>query len=120
MSWFWDVIPPGPGPTGLPMGIPSLITIDPTLHANQSNSSAFVDGGFNHTIAISIIADELAIAPGPGGANWQNFPSAPLSTGQPVWNYWSSLSVTVVPVPGAVWLFGSALGLLGWMKRKAM
>ena len=27
MSWFWDVIPPGPGPTGVPMGIPSLITL---------------------------------------------------------------------------------------------
>ncbi len=26
---------------------------------------------------------------------------------------------TVVPVPAAVWLFGSALGLLGWMKRRA-
>jgi hypothetical protein len=25
----------------------------------------------------------------------------------------------VVPVPAAVWLFASALGLLGWMRRKA-
>ncbi len=26
---------------------------------------------------------------------------------------------SVVPVPPALWLFGSALGLLGWMRRKA-
>jgi hypothetical protein len=28
-------------------------------------------------------------------------------------------NVGVVPVPAAVWLFGSALGLLAWIRRKA-
>jgi hypothetical protein len=28
--------------------------------------------------------------------------------------------VTTVPVPPALWLFGSALGLLGWLKRRAV
>ncbi len=29
-----------------------------------------------------------------------------------------SFSASVVPVPAAVWLFGSAIGLLGWIRRK--
>lgn len=29
------------------------------------------------------------------------------------------LVVVPIPVPAAVWLFGSALGLLGWMRRRA-
>jgi hypothetical protein len=28
-------------------------------------------------------------------------------------------TITTVPVPGTIWLFGSALGLLGWMRRRA-
>ena len=30
-----------------------------------------------------------------------------------------NISIQVVPVPAAVWLFGSALGLLGWMRRSS-
>jgi hypothetical protein len=31
-----------------------------------------------------------------------------------------TISGTLVPIPAAVWLFGSALGLLGWVRRRAM
>ena len=31
---------------------------------------------------------------------------------------WSSIQQTAVPIPAAVWLFGSALGMLGWLRRK--
>jgi len=30
-----------------------------------------------------------------------------------------ALNIAVIPVPAAVWLFGSALGLLGWVRRRA-
>jgi hypothetical protein len=29
-----------------------------------------------------------------------------------------NIVVSVVPIPAAVWLFGSGLGLLGWMRQK--
>jgi hypothetical protein len=32
---------------------------------------------------------------------------------------WTDASLTVVPVPAAIWLFGSALGMLAWVRRKA-
>jgi hypothetical protein len=34
--------------------------------------------------------------------------------------YISEANISAVPVPAAVWLFGSALGFLGWMRRKTV
>ena len=31
-----------------------------------------------------------------------------------------TFTYTIVPVPAAAWLFGSALGLLGWVRRRSM
>jgi len=31
----------------------------------------------------------------------------------------ASVTVSAIPVPAAVWLFGSALGLLGWVRQRA-
>lgn len=33
---------------------------------------------------------------------------------------YANLNSTLVPVPAAVWLMGSALGLLGWIRRRAL
>lgn len=44
---------------------------------------------------------------------WDGFVTL-ASTGQ----YNLTLGTQVVPVPAAVWLFGSALGMLGWIRRR--
>lgn len=48
---------------------------------------------------------------------------APIDANNPDCNALTSMwaaGSTVVPVPAAVWLFGSGLGLLGWMRRKSI
>jgi len=32
----------------------------------------------------------------------------------------AAISTTIIPIPASVWLFGSALGLLGWMRRRVI
>jgi hypothetical protein len=41
------------------------------------------------------------------------------SSDSPIFLTSGTISGSPVPVPAAVWLFGSALGFLGWMRRKA-
>jgi hypothetical protein len=41
------------------------------------------------------------------------------SGGGDAYSFSGRYEITPVPVPAAVWLFGSAVGLLGWMRRRA-
>jgi hypothetical protein len=56
---------------------------------------------------------------GTGVFTGHTFESLGVTTGTYVWS-WASDSITlnVIPIPASVWLFGSALAGLGWMRRK--
>jgi hypothetical protein len=56
-----------------------------------------------------------------GTYNSATFASLGLNEGSYLWS-WASDSVTVkvVPIPAAVWLFGSGLGLLGFLRRRQL
>lgn len=82
--------------------------------AGESSVFTIDDGGLNTLLAASF---NFASTPDPGEMN----PTGPWrgaakfqSTGNGLQSDWIGVAV---PVPAAVWLFGSALGLLGWIRR---
>lgn len=64
------------------------------------------DGNFT-SISMSFVADGSQSTIEFAGTNsgWNGF-------------YIDNVDVSVVPIPAAMWLFGSALGLMGVMRRK--
>ena len=51
-------------------------------------------------------------------SGWIGEGQAPADAARPLYAISGNLTAPV-PIPAAAWLFGSALGLLGWMRRKA-
>jgi len=78
------------------------------------------DPYFNGTYGL-VIGNGIAL--GSAGGEWMCFgitnPDPEIGTLFPNCGNGIMLAKQVVPVPAAVWLFGSALGLAGWMRRKA-
>jgi len=84
----------------VPFGDPDLLGV----HSFSTNSNIATTNTYNNNINWSFIPDPLAYA----GSGWPN-------------NYVLSYNVSFepVPVPPAVWLFGSGLiGLVGFARRK--
>jgi hypothetical protein len=90
--------------------------IGPT-NANLLFESIAADGIFDPFESWTFLVSDFLVTTGPSGAPFfGSFGVAGPTTGGIVSN--ASIVANPVPIPAAVYLFGSALGLLGWMRRK--
>jgi hypothetical protein len=89
-----------------------------------SGADTFLSGVGSLTIFGYKVGGGLATDP-IGTGDWLNLQSVSFSVSYPqagggysqVFEI-DNISASVVPIPAAVWLFGSGLGLLGWFRRK--
>lgn len=74
--------------------------------------------GINCTGSVALVTDGPLLHSAGVSTDIGNTLSFDLSKGDSITVH-TRFEVVPVPVPAAVWLFGSALGLLGWMRRKS-
>ncbi|MDH5255673.1 MAG: hypothetical protein OEW72_07135 [Gammaproteobacteria bacterium] len=104
-------LPFGPGiqvvQVGAANGLASPLLISPALPilANTPVISGL-------TCSIGTGADQCGVSLGAGGLQISDGAGGSYDT-------FATFNVNVVPVPAAVWLFGSALGLMGVLRRRA-
>ena len=83
------------------------------------------DDGVEGVQTIAFMDMSVVQFDGPGGLlvlqtdDWFNDDNGICDEQNPCDSAGAQLTFSVVPVPAAVWLFGSALGMLGWIRRRA-
>jgi len=114
----WDDYVGITGPTSFGLGGP-----EGSSNGNGTGDIFGVYGG--NTVPLLVVPDGYVSGSAlSGGMTYfgETIAALGMMPGAYVWtlpNDTLTLNVGVVPIPAAVWLFGSALGLLGWMRRKA-
>jgi len=105
---IWFDYPPPPGNQAARFNGGEFITYDitgiATLTAGDFNFLAAPGGPNGPFLAAAKIQDTTCLPGTPGEG----------TTGCSDW-----IAATPIPVPAAAWLLGSAIGLLGWMRRRA-
>jgi hypothetical protein len=71
-------------------------------------------GTVNTTLAIT----ELAFVNYSFGSEWSGLERIEFASPDAISGVIDNINVSQVPIPAAVWLFGSALAGLGWMRRR--
>ena len=81
--------------------------------------TGYFAGGGSISTTVNVQSEALTTFTfGSGWTNLQSVTITPLNPGANTAVALDNISVSTIPVPAAVWLFASGLGLLGWMRRK--
>ena len=96
---------------------PSGLTFAGSLYLTSGNGASIIDLSPNSFLATS---NNLSGATPPLYAFYSTAQPGTIPAGWTTSNgteFWAGVT-TIVPVPAAVWLFGSALGVMGVIRRK--
>ncbi len=114
--------------TGTAFGSLGTININNALIANSISPSGVTLWQGSENMMFSYLATPVpsVISPpaygafNPNATGEYNFYIGFTANNLPAFSGAVGIDVNVVPVPAAVWLFGSGIGLLGWLRRRSL